>query len=366
MVGSQVLSRHLDTPLCVPPSSSVCGPNKMAFSELPSSSRYFRPKPPSLEIGKELSRGAYGAVHSGRLDGKEVAVKRIHRLLLEAATGHSDVDTLLRDFRRECDLLERVDHPHVVGFKGAFYDETTDEPILVMELMTENLQQYLQRNRRQLSRQKQVEICIEIVRGLHLFHTRSPPIVHRDLTDKNILLDADGMLKIGDLGQSRLKTEEYFSTCQPGAVSFMSPEALRQPSHYNEKLDMFSLGVLMLEIATQQSPRVSLVGIGITPELQRRGEDFSKLDEDHPLRPLILSCLKDNPKERPDIVAVHTQLLAMAERIEVILMHTHYSPCILFMYLGNDCLVYRWSYIDVYILKIIGVCYCIIVLVFPP
>ena len=290
-------------------------PNKMAFSHLPSSSGYFRPKPPSLEIGKELSRGAYGAVHSGRLHGKEVAVKRIHRILLEAATGHDDLDTLLSDFRRECDLLERVDHPHVVGFKGAFYDETTDEPILVMELMTENLRQYLQRNRGQMRRQKQLEICIEIVRGLRLLHTRSPPIVHRDLTDKNILLDADGVVKIGDLGQSKLKTAEYFSTCQPGAVPFMSPEALRQPSHYNEKLDMFSLGVLMLEIATQQSPRVSLVGIDITPELQRRGEDLAKLDEDHPLRPLILSCLKDNPNERPDIEAVHTELLSMVRVI---------------------------------------------------
>ena len=240
----------------------------MTSSNLPSSSRYFHPKLPSLEIGKELSRGAYGAVHSGRLDGKEVAVKRIHRLLLEAATGHGDVDTLLRDICHECDLLEQVNYPHVVRIEGAFYNEKTDEPILVMELMTENLQQYLQRNRGQLSRQNQLEICIEIVQGLRLFHTHPPPIVHRDLTDKNILLDANGVVKIGDLGQSRLKTEEYFSTCKPGAVSFMSPEALRQPSHYNEKLDMFSLGVLMLEIATQQSPRVSLVGIGVTPELQ--------------------------------------------------------------------------------------------------
>ena len=259
-------------------------------------------------------------VHLGRLDGKEVAVKRLSR--------YWD-DTILQSFRCECDLLERVDHPHVVRFKGAFYDETTDEPILVMELMTKNLQQYLERKRGQLSRQKQLSICIEIVRGLRFLHTRSPPIVHRDLTDKNILLDADGVVKIGDLGQSKLKTAEYFSTTFPGQVSFMPPEAAAAGnSHYNEKLDIFSLGVLMLEIATQQSPRVSLVGIGVTPELKRRGEDLSKLNADHPLRPLILSCLNDNPKERPDIVAVHTQLLVMVEGVEVILMRTHYSFCI--------------------------------------
>ena len=285
----------------------------MAISRLSSVAGYFRPKPPSLEIGKELGRGAYAVLHSGRLDGKEVAVKRIHGVFLEAAREQGDLEEMLGDFRRECELLQKVDHPHVVEFQGAFYDETTDEPILVMELMTESLRRCLERNRGQLTRQKQLEICISIARGLRFLHTHTPPIVHRDLTDNNILLNADGVVKIGDFSQSRLKTADYFSTGQPGTIPFMSPEALQKPYHHNEKLDMFSLGVLMLEVATQQFPRVRLVGIGRDPELQRRREDLSKLDEDHPLRPLILSCLKDNPKERPDIVTVHIQLLAIVE-----------------------------------------------------
>ena len=299
----------------------------MALSRLSGSSRYFRPKPASLEIGERLDDGGYGVVHVGRLDGKDVAVKRLYR--------HRG-DTVLQNFRCECDLLEGVDHPHVVEFKGAFYDETTDEPILVMELMAENLRQYLERNRGQLSRQKQLEICSAIVRGLRFLHTRSPPIVHRDLTDKNILLDADGVVKIGDLGQAKLKTAEYFSTTFPGQVSFMPPEAaVAGNSHYNEKLDMFSLGVLMLEIATQKHPRRDLTGINTTPEVLRRRGDLSKLDKDHPLQPLILSCLNDNPKERPDIVAVHTELLAMVEGVEVILliMHTVLSTS---RYFSND------------------------------
>ena len=284
----------------------------MALSRFSGASRYFRPKPPSLDIGEWLNDGGFGVVHLGRLDGKTVAVKRLNR--------HCD-DTVLQGFRNECNLLEGVEHPHVVGFKGTFYDETTDEPILVMELMTENLQQYLERNRGQLSRQKQLAICNQIVLGLHFLHTRSPPIVHRDLTDKNILLDADGVVKIGDLGQSKLKTAEYFSTTLPGQVSFMPPEAaMVGNSHYNEKVDIFSLGVLMLEIATQQPPRRNLTGIGTIQESVRRREDLSKLDEDHPLQPLIVSCLNDNPKDRPDIIAVHIQLLAMVDGDKVIFL----------------------------------------------
>ena len=66
------------------------------------------------------------------------------------------------------------------------------------------------------------------------------------------------MAKISDLGQSRLKTVDYFSTGQLGTIPFMSPEAMQELDHYIEKLHMFSLGVLVLEIATQQFPRVRM------------------------------------------------------------------------------------------------------------
>ena len=83
------------------------------------SAQYFHLKPPSLKIGSEISRGAYGSVHSGELGGRPVAVKRIHRLLLEAARGQGDFDQVMANFKRECQLLEQIDHPHVVDFCGA-------------------------------------------------------------------------------------------------------------------------------------------------------------------------------------------------------------------------------------------------------
>ena len=281
--------------------------------------QYFRPKPPSLKIREEICRGAYGSVHFGELDGRPVAVKRIHRLLLEAARGQGDFERVMTDFKRECQLLEKLDYPHVVDFQGAFYDETTDEPVLVMERMRESLREFLERKRNELSQQRQQVICLEIARGLRFLHTHTPPIIHRDLTDKNVMLGKDGLVKIGDLGQSRLKANnaEYFNTAQPGAIPFMPPEAMQEQSRYNEKLDIFSLGVLMLEVATQQPPKVDLVGIGRDKETVRRRDDLSKLEEDHPLKPLILSCLMDDPKKRPDIVTVHTQLLSMVEGVEV-------------------------------------------------
>ena len=62
---------------------------------------------------------------------------------------------------------------------------------------------------------------------------------------------------------------------------------------------------------------MALYGIGVTPEIQRHGGDLSKPEEDNPLKSLILSCLKDDPKEQPNIVTIHTQLRATVEGVEV-------------------------------------------------
>ena len=264
-------------------------------------SSYFRPTPPSLKVGAELNRGSYGAVHVGELDGRPVAIKKIHQLLLEAAKeDEKSWEKIIKDFEKECRLLETLEHPHIVGFWGAFYDVKSKEPFLVMEKMKENLRDLLGRDK--INRPRQMDICLSIARALEFLHSRSPPTVHRDLTDKNVMLSEEGVVKVGDLGQSRLKDSsvEFLNTRQPGAVPFMPPEALHPTSHYTEKIDMFSLGVVMLEVATGRQPSPGIIGIGTQPEVVRRSQDLSKLpDYHHPLRPIILECLKDDYKERP-------------------------------------------------------------------
>ena len=274
-------------------------------------SRHFAPKPPFLKIEKEINRGAYGTVYEGELDGRPVAVNKLHNILQEAS--HNERTTALFDnFKKECSLLEKAYHVHVVQFHGAYYDEESNEPLLVMEKMYENLSEYLSKNREEvrLSLSRQLQICLEIVCGVHFLHSLVPPVIHRDLSDKNVMLTEEGLVKIGDLGQSRLKkfSKEYFNTGQPGALPFMPPEALEDPACYNEKIDTFSVGVLMLEVATQQSPQVKLVGIGTVSEVKRREKDLSNLPGDHPLEPLILNCLNDDPKKRPSIAILMKEL----------------------------------------------------------
>ena len=73
-------------------------------------------KPANLKIGRELNRGAYGVVHEGVFAGQKVAVKGIHKLLLEADGGENP----LHGFCEECERLEELDHPHVISERQLF------------------------------------------------------------------------------------------------------------------------------------------------------------------------------------------------------------------------------------------------------
>ena len=199
------------------------------------------------------------------------------------------------------------------GFIGAFNDPKLG-PILVMEKMQENLRQFLDRWKNKLPLPKQLRISLEIIRGVAYLHQQTPPLVHRDLNDKNVMFSFEGVIKIGDFGQSKLKKDLYLTSRQPGMVTFMPPEALNDDeAKYNESLDIFSVGVLMLEIGTQQEPLGNLHGIGIMREVERREKHLKVLDEDHPLRPQILLCLKDNPIERPKASDLQREVLALVD-----------------------------------------------------
>ena len=145
--------------------------------------------------------------------------------------------------------------------------------------------------------------------GLVFLHDREKPIVHRDLNDKNVLLAEDGTVKIADFGQSKLidKPGQFLmSTQQPGAVAYMPPEALDDNPRYTPSVDTFSLGVLMLEITTQQPPQVGLTKIGSKPEVLRRANNLKVLSDGHVLKPLIIWCLQECDS-RPSVATVHNQ-----------------------------------------------------------
>ena len=198
-----------------------------------------------------------------------------------------------------------------------------------MDKMNGNLRQFLQKWKKKLQLPKQLRISLEIIRGVAYLHQQTTPLVHRDLNDKNVIFSFEGVIKIGDFGQSKLKKDLYLTTANPGMVSFMPPEALKVgEAKYTESLDIFSVGVLLMEIGTQQEPQANLHGIGTIREIELRERDLKVLSEDHPLQPLVLLCLEDNPKKRPKASHLQEEVLAMVDgEFEVSAMNSYATNC---------------------------------------
>ena len=266
----------------------------------------------NLRLDIELGRGAFGVVHKGTFQGRVIAAKRIHPLLLEYARhSREEFDKIQTDFERECKLLQVATHANIVEFIDVCSYE--GQSVLVMEFMEQSLAHFLTANRGHVTVTKQMNICIQIASGLMFLHQFDPQILHRDLRPANILVNIDcSVVKISDLGQAKFRFNEamYLSNRAPGCIPYMPPESLvDQKAKFTSKGDVFSFGVMMLEVGTQDPPSTWLNNIGGTPEIERRANDLSKLPDDHQLKPLILQCLRDNPEERPDIETVKVKLL---------------------------------------------------------
>ena len=142
-------------------------------------------------------------------------------------------------------------------------------------------------------------------------HGLKNPLIHRDLSDKNVLLTKDGIMKIANFGQSKLLGDlnDTLQTTQPGTVLYMPPEVLSEEKKktYTAKVDSFSLGVLLLEICTQSPPSSGLDGIHSVIEVKRREDDLCLLNDAHPLKPLIVWCLQYE-ELRPTVAGVHNHV----------------------------------------------------------
>ena len=261
-----------------------------------------------------IGAGSYGAVCKAKCDQLPCAAKILHTMLFKLRDPGSS--RVLQKFEQECQFLSNIRHPNIVQYLGYCRDSESGLPILLMELMDESLTGFLERQppSELLPYHVQVNLCLDIALGIAYLHSNA--IIHRDLSSNNILLIGEGSrAKITDFGMSKLVEANHSSTqltqC-PGTGVYMPPEALRNPPTYSAKLDVFSLGVLTLQIITCRFPDPTLgkklvedaryptgkIEVPI-PEIDRRKSHIELVEKAHGLLPLLLKCLNDNDVKRP-------------------------------------------------------------------
>ena len=272
-----------------------------------------------VDYTRPLGGGADTVVYPGVWQGGPVAVKTLHRLLIDRRNlGRQD---FIARFGRECERLRRLRHENVVEFKGVC--RTRDgAPGLVTEKMGESLEKrYLSG---ELSIAEQLKIFQDIAAGLSYVHQEG--VIHRDLAPKNVLL---GSAKLADVGVARSIHGDAVPTMMtecPGTMAYMPPEAFTDRPQYDDHLDMFSFGVLMMAVINRREPSASLMQAERTvrmqdgtrrsiPEVERRAADFDAIPAEHPLKELIARCLSNEPSLRPSASDVCAELGRIEERI---------------------------------------------------
>ena len=262
---------------------------------------------------QELGSGSYGSVVKATLDRVPCAAKIIHRIFLY--TDDPGVADFVARFEQECRILRDLKHPCIVKFLCVIQDPNTNKPILLMELMKESLTKFLKDSSSDLPYHIQVNIAYDI--ALAVAHLHKNGILHRDLSSNNILLNDIHRAKVTDFGMSKIAdhnlsmTRSKVTQC-PGTLVYMPPEAVSPRPHYSEKIDSFSIGVLLVQIITRTFPAptdasiekedpTSPTGMINFPvsEVDRRRADIDKIAATHSFLPITLNCLKDKSQERP-------------------------------------------------------------------
>ena len=263
-----------------------------------------------LYKSESLGSGSYGGVCKAKCDGLLCAAKIMHPTLFDLR----DPGTVsyLRKFQEECRLLSLARHPNVVQYLATYSDPETRLPVLLMELCDESLTGFLERSPGPLPYHTQLNISHDIALALVYLHSNG--LIHRDLTGNNVLMIAGTRAKITDFGMSKLASVNprmRALTLCPGNVLYMSPEALDESKSYTDKLDIFSFGVLVIQILTRQFPnptdrfqptndvRYPTEVRLVVSEIQRRRIHLKSIVDTHCLKPVAIACLKDENDERP-------------------------------------------------------------------
>ncbi len=241
-----------------------------------------------IYFNRVLGRGTYGNVCKAKCGQLVCAAKILDETLFKFKP--SEKDSLAR-FEEECQLFSTIKHPNIVQHIGTITHPKTKQPILIMEMLDENLNSFLKQSTMPLPYHLQADICYDV--SLALSHLHFNEIIHCQLTSNNVLLIGGGQrAKVSDFGMHKLASISSSSnslTQSDGILAYMPPEASATPPVYTSKTDCFSYGVLTIEIITQNLPKTGS---------ENRQKDIDEIPPDHPLLVLALDCLKDNPKER--------------------------------------------------------------------
>ncbi|WJX56124.1 LRR receptor-like serine/threonine-protein kinase FEI 1 [Trifolium repens] len=287
----------------------------MFHGDLPYSSKDIIKKLETLNEEHIIGVGGFGTVYKLAMDdGNVFALKRIVKL-------NEGFD---RFFERELAILGSIKHRYLVNLRG-YCNSPTSKLLIYDYLPGGSLDEVLHERSEQLDWDSRLNIIMGAAKGLaYLHHDCSPRIVHRDIKSSNILLDGKLDARVSDFGLAKLLEDEesHITTIVAGTFGYLAPEYM-QSGRATEKTDVYSFGVLTLEVLSGKRPTdasfiekgLNIVGwlnFLITENRPRDivdplcdGVQVESLDV---LLSMAIQCVSSSPEDRPTMHRV-VQLL---------------------------------------------------------
>ena len=265
-----------------------------------------------FKLTEVLGKGAYGVVYQVKFLNCDYAVKVVHTAPL------SQVDPkAMERFEQECLLMNNLRHFNLVM---SYATISMGYPLLIMELMDCNLNRFLDAKGSEMGLFEEIGIAADIINGIEFLHKNS--IVHRDLSGANVLMS--GLrAKISDLGMAKPLSAFQLNqlTPCPGHQVYMPFTALQEPPIYNENIDIFCFGVLLVQILTRRYPCPTSCIVEengqrvCVSEIERRKHHIEAVSNEHALKQVALSCLREN-LEVPSAASIKKHMETMVKRPE--------------------------------------------------
>ena len=272
--------------------------------------------PEEYRVEAKIGSGITAEVFRGTWRGTAVAIKQIK---LNGRMNPKVVEA----FKRELTVMVRCRHPNLVLFMGA---STRVPPIRLLSEFCEGgtlFELLHNRNDVELSWRQRVKILLDVAKGLNYLHNCKPVIVHRDLKSLNLLLSEKiddefdtPIMKIADFGMAKIKANVESTAAQmtanAGTYHWMAPEVLGGNS-YNEKVDIYSFGIVMFETLCREIPfeDTGLDGMKVAVAVSKgKRPNLEFVLESCPidLVALMQTCWDQNPEKRPTMEQVIEKL----------------------------------------------------------
>eukprot|EP01102_Stenamoeba_stenopodia_P012134 TRINITY_DN3792_c0_g1_i2.p1 TRINITY_DN3792_c0_g1~~TRINITY_DN3792_c0_g1_i2.p1 ORF type:complete len:732 (-),score=135.02 TRINITY_DN3792_c0_g1_i2:82-2277(-) len=259
-----------------------------------------------IVLESKIGEGSFGEVFKGKWRGSELAVKRLFRQQADAR--------ILLELRKESVIMSSLRHPNILLFLGVCI--TPPNLCILTEYMRNgSLGPFLRNKSNKLSWIDRLNMGKQTAIGMDYLHSLKPPLIHRDLTSYNILVDKNLRCKIGDFGLSRIK-EQNATMTRCGTVSWTAPEILKGLG-YSEKSDVYSFGIVLWELFTREKP---YKGLEATVVLQSVIDNYRPpIPADCPSEyiKLLQQCWDGDPSKRPSFEKVMARLEKMEQDLKM-------------------------------------------------